>query len=75
MMIAAWVAGSVLISKANFMPQSDGDLSKNEENLEEEGVEVASAKGRNPGTVPTAEVTATAPPCFVVRALNLLVRK
>jgi hypothetical protein len=25
-------------------------------------------KGRNPGTVPTVEVTATAPPWFLVRA-------
>jgi hypothetical protein len=70
MMIAAWVTSSVLISKANFMPPSDRDLSKNEEKLEEEGVEGAHAKGRNPGTVPTAEVTATAPLWFVVRALK-----
>ncbi len=52
------------------MPPSDGNLSKNEENLEEEGVEGARDKGRNPGTVPTAEVMVTAPPWFVVRALK-----
>ncbi len=55
MMIAAWVTGSVLISKANFMPPSDRDLSKNKEELEEEGGEGAPTKGRNPGTVPTVE--------------------
>jgi hypothetical protein len=68
MMIVAWVTGSVLISKSNFMPPSDGDLSKNEEELEEEGGEGARAKGRNPGKVLMVEVTATAPPWFVVRA-------
>jgi hypothetical protein len=70
MMIAAWVTGSVLISKANFIPLSNSNLSENKESLEEEGVEGAPAKGRNPGTVPTAEVTATAPLWFVVRALK-----
>jgi hypothetical protein len=52
------------------MPPSNGDLSKNKEELEEEGREGARAKGRNPGTVPTAEVTVMAPPWFVVRALK-----
>ncbi len=52
------------------MPPSDGKLSKNKENLEEEGVEGARAKGRNPGTVPMVEVAAMAPPWFVVRALK-----
>jgi hypothetical protein len=70
MMIVAWVTGSVLILKANFMPPSNGDLSKNREELEEEGREGARAKRRNPGIVPTAEVTAMAPPWFVVRALK-----
>jgi hypothetical protein len=36
--------------------------------LEEEGREGAWTKGRNPGTVPMAEVTVTAPPWFLVRA-------
>ncbi len=70
MMIAAWVTGSVLILKANFKPLSNGNLSKNKEELEKEGREGSRAKGRNPGTVPMAEVTATAPPWFVVRALK-----
>jgi hypothetical protein len=52
------------------MPPNNGNLSKNEEELEEEGGEGARAKGRNPGTVPTAEVTATATQWFVVRALK-----
>ena len=70
MMIVAWVTRSVLISKANLMPPSNADLSKNKEELEEEGREGAHAKGRNPGTVPMAEVTARAFPWFVVRALK-----
>ncbi len=69
-MIAAWVTGSDLILKANFMPPSNGNLSKHEEELEEEGREGARAKERNPGTVTMAEVMATAPPWFVVRALK-----
>ncbi len=52
------------------MPPSDGGLSNNEEELEEEGGEGARAKGRNPGAVPMAEVTVMAPPWFVVRALK-----
>ena len=52
------------------MPLSNGDVSKKEEELEEEGREGAHTKGRNPETVPTAEVTATAPPWFLVRALK-----
>jgi hypothetical protein len=44
MMIVAWVTGSVLILKANFMPPSNGNLSKNEEKLEEEGREGARTK-------------------------------
>ncbi len=62
MMIEAWVTGLVLILKANFMSPIEGKLSKNEEELEEEGGEGDHAKGRNPGTVPMAEVMATAPP-------------
>jgi hypothetical protein len=52
------------------MPPSNSNLSKNKELLEEEGGEGASAKGRNPGTVPMVEATAMAPPWFVVRALK-----
>ncbi len=52
------------------MPPSDSNLSKNEENLEEEGVEGTRAEGRNPGTVLMVEVTATVPPWFMVRALE-----
>jgi hypothetical protein len=35
MIIAAWVIGWVLISKANFMPPSNGNISEKEEALEE----------------------------------------
>jgi hypothetical protein len=52
------------------MPPSNGNLSKNEEELEEEGGEGARTKGWNPGTVRTAEVTVTAPPWFLVWALK-----
>jgi hypothetical protein len=52
------------------MPPSNGDVSKNKEELEEEGGEGARAKGRNPGTVSTVEVMVTAPPWFLVRALK-----
>ncbi len=69
-MITAWVTGLVLISKANFMPPSNANLSKNKEELEEEGRDGAHVKGRSPGTVPMAEVTARAFPWFVVRALK-----
>jgi hypothetical protein len=68
MIIAAWVTDLVLILKANFMPPSNSNISEKEEVLEEEGREGAHTKGRNPGTVPMAEVTATAPPWFLVRA-------
>jgi hypothetical protein len=70
MMIAAGVTSLLLILKANFMPPSNGNLSKNKEELEEEGGEGARAKGGNPGTVPTAEVTAKAPPWFLLRTLK-----
>jgi hypothetical protein len=40
------------------------------EEHEEEGGEGARVRGRNPGTVLMAEVTATAPPWFLVRALK-----
>jgi hypothetical protein len=43
--------------EGNFMPPSNGGLSKNKEELEEEGGEGTHAKGRNPGTVPMVEVT------------------
>ncbi len=69
-MITAWVTGLVLISKANFVPPSNGGLSNNKEELEEEGGEGARAKGRNPGAVPMAKVTVTVPPWFVVKALK-----
>ncbi len=46
----------------------DGKSYWEAEELEEEGREGTRTKGRNPGTVPTAEVTATAPPWFLVRA-------
>jgi hypothetical protein len=64
MMIAACVTGSVLILKANFMPPSNGDISEKEEVFEDEVGEGTHTKGRNPGTVPMAEVTTTAPPCY-----------
>ncbi len=52
------------------MPLSDSDISVKEEELEEEGGEGARTKGRNLGTMPTVEVTATSPPWFLVRALK-----
>ncbi len=52
MMIAACITGLVLIS----------------EELEEGGGKGARMRKRNPGTVPTAEVMAVAPPWLVVRA-------
>jgi hypothetical protein len=48
---------------------------KNKEELEEEGGEGTRAKGRNLGTVPMAEVTATAHPIFLARALKPTMRK
>jgi hypothetical protein len=68
-MIAACVTGLVLISKANFMPSSDGEDHKKKKNLRKRA-ENARARGRNPGSVLTAEVTAMAPPWFLVRALK-----
>jgi hypothetical protein len=70
MMIAAWVTGWVLISKANFTPPSNDNLSKNKEELEEEGGEGTRTKGRNQGTVLTMEFMAMASPWFLVRALK-----
>jgi hypothetical protein len=52
------------------MPPSNSEVSRNKEEFEKEGGEGAHAKGRNPGTVPMAEVAATAPPWFLVRALK-----
>ncbi len=68
MIIAACVTCLVLILKVNFMPLSDGDVSEKEEELEEEDGGGTRTKGRNLGTVPMAEVTATAPPWFLARA-------
>jgi hypothetical protein len=51
-----------------FHAPSDDDGADERVELEEEGGEGARTKGRNSGTVPTAEVTGTAPPWFVVRA-------
>jgi hypothetical protein len=52
------------------MPPSNGNVSEKQEEPEEEGREGTHTKGRNPGTVPMAEVTETAPPWFLVRALK-----
>ncbi len=60
----------VLISKANFMPLSNGNVSKKKKNLRKRAEKAPVQKGRNPGTVPMAEVMATAPPLFLVRALK-----
>ena len=50
------------------MPQATAMGGKKRGELEEGGGEGARARRRNPGTVLTAEVTATAPPWFMVRA-------
>jgi hypothetical protein len=44
------------------------DRSNHRRVYDEVGGEGACTRRRNPGTVPTAEVTVTAPPWFVVRA-------
>ncbi len=54
----------------SFTSPSKSNVSKNEEELEEEGREGARVKGMNPGTVLMVEVTLTAPPWFLVRALK-----
>ncbi len=50
------------------MPQATAMGGEERGELEEGGGEGARTRRRNPGTVPMAEVTATAPPWFVVRA-------
>jgi hypothetical protein len=50
------------------MPQATEMGGEERGELEEGGGESARERRRNPGTVPTVEVTVTAPPWFVVRA-------
>jgi hypothetical protein len=56
--------------KGTFYALERRQGSEEKEELEEEGGEGARVRGRNPGRVLTAEVTATAPPWFLVRALK-----
>ncbi len=68
MMIAACTTGLVLISKAIFMPRAAPMGGEERRELQEGGRKSVCTRRRNPGTVPTAEVTATAPLWFVARA-------
>ncbi len=54
--------------KGKFHAPEQWQVPRKTEELEEEGGEGPLTKGRNSGTVPTVEVTATAPPWFLVRA-------
>jgi hypothetical protein len=54
--------------KGKFHVPSNDDGADERVELEEEGGEGACTKGRNSGTVLTAEVMGMAPPWFVVRA-------
>ena len=54
--------------KSKFHSPKRRPVPEKEEALEEEGGEGAQTKGRNPGTVPTMEVTAPARQWLLVRA-------
>ncbi len=54
--------------KGKFHALSNSNREDKRGQLEEEGGVGVHAKERNPGTVPTAEVTATAPTWFMMRA-------
>jgi hypothetical protein len=61
--------------ESEFHPQLTRSGKKNCQGLKEECCLSACARRKNPGTVSTAEATATAPPWFLVRAKNQVVRK
>ncbi len=73
MMMEAWVAGSVLISKTSFM-EEDGNGRK--KGLEGECWKNARVRGRQPGKIrTTAFTTATESPWCLVKGENLMVRE
>ena len=65
-MMAACITGSVLISKANFMPGANGKGGNVTMDLRERVGEGARVRGRKPGIVTTTKVRAAESPWFLV---------